>query len=201
MLWAHDLWVWLQGTSLKNCATLIPSGMLNVGWSWLALPAFSTSRFNLASILHIFIMLWHDSVVIFYFDDKVIVVITREFCHRMTYSIIWSQLRVHFQTWWWYQRPILCYIKMILVKQGVVVFCTKSACRQYKKSYDRSILSENPYFFTLWGATFLNTIKHHIVLYRDSSLWDWVDFLVSKTDAASYFVHQILVEKIAFGTT
>ncbi len=49
---AHDLWVWLQDTSLKNCTTLIPSGMLRVGWSCLALPVFSTSRFNLASILH-----------------------------------------------------------------------------------------------------------------------------------------------------
>ena len=119
MQWAHDLRVWLQGTSLKNCATLIPSGMLRVGWSCLALPAFSTSRFNLASILHMFTMLWHDSVAIFWDDDEVIVMVTREFCNRMTYFFICSQLRVHFQTWWWCHRPILWYIKMILAKLGV----------------------------------------------------------------------------------
>ena len=46
--------------------------------------------------------------------------VTREFCNRMTYFFICSQLRVHFQTWWWCHRPILWYIKMILAKLGVV---------------------------------------------------------------------------------
>ncbi len=152
MQWAHDLRVWLQGTSLKNCATLIPSGMLRVGWSCLALPAFSTSRFNLASILHMFTMLWHDSVAIFWDDDEVIVMVTREFCNRMPHFFICSQLRVHFQTWWWCHRLILWYIKTILAKLGVVVFCPKSASGQYKKCYNQSIFSENHYFFvTLCG--------------------------------------------------
>ncbi len=39
-------------------------------------------------------------------------------------------------------------------------------------------------------------IKDNIVLYCDLSLQDMVDFSVSQTDAASYFVRKFLVEKL-----
>ena len=39
------------------------------------------------------------------------------------------------------------------------------------------------------------------MLYRDSSLQDRVEFLVSQADAASYFVQEILVEKITASAT
>jgi len=151
--------------------------MLRVGWSCLALPAFSTSRFNVASILHMFTMLWHDSVAIFWDDDEVIVMVTREFCNRMTYFFIYGQPRVHFQTWWWYHRPILWYIKMILAKLGV---------KEREKAN---------------SLKFCSYIQYNIVLYRDSSSRDRVDFLVSQTDTTSYFVRKILVEKTTLSTT
>ena len=44
-------------------------------------------------------------------------------------------------------------------------------------------------------------IQDNMVFYRDSSLRDRVDFLVSQTDVASYFVQKILVEKITLSAT
>ncbi len=54
----------------------------------------------------------------------------------------------------------MAYVEMILVKQGVVVFCAKSACGQYKKSYDQSIFSENCNFLLHYVA------RHNSEQYR-----------------------------------
>ena len=44
-------------------------------------------------------------------------------------------------------------------------------------------------------------IQDNIVLYRDSSLRDRLNFLVSQTDTASYFIRKILVEKITLSAS
>ena len=87
---------------------------------------------------------------------------------------------------------------MILAKLGVVVFFMKSACVQDKK------VTINQFFLRIVIFCYIkwcNIIQDNIVLYHDSSSWDRVDFLVSQTDAASYFVWEILVEKSTLSAT
>ena len=77
----------------------------------------------------------------------------------------------------------------------IVVFRAKSVCGQYKK------VTINGFFLRIVIFCYMDIIQDNIVLYRDSSSRDRVDFLVSQTDATSYFVRKILVEKTTLSAT
>ncbi len=80
----------------------------------------------------------------------------------------------------------------------VVVFRAKSVCGQYKKvTINGFFLRIVIFCYIMWR----DIIQDNIVLHRDSSLRDRVDFLVSQTDATSYFVRKILVEKPTLSAT
>ena len=80
----------------------------------------------------------------------------------------------------------------------VVIFRAKSVCGQYKKvTISGFFLRIVIFCYIMWR----DTIQDNIVLYRDSSSRDRVDFSVSQTDATSYFVRQILVEKTTLSAT
>ena len=75
----------------------------------------------------------------------------------------------------------------------------KISMQTIEKSYNQSIFSLR--IITLFYIMWHGIIQHNIILYRDSSSQDRVDFLVPHTDAASYFVWKILVEKITLSAT
>ena len=80
----------------------------------------------------------------------------------------------------------------------IVVFRAKSVCRQDKKvTINGFFLRIVIFCYIMWR----DIIQDNIVLYRDSSSRDRVDFSVSQTDATSYFVRQILVEKTTLSAT
>ena len=53
------------------------------------------------------------------------------------------------------------------------------------------------FYYIMW----LNIIQDNILMYHDASLHDRVDFLVSQTDDASYFVGKNVVKKVTLRTT
>ena len=112
----------------------VPLSSLQVCWEWMVLLGstsllYKQTQFDLlpAHVHDVMTWLWynflgrrwsncHDNWRVLQQDD---------------YFFVRSHLGVHFQACWWCHRPIMLHIKMILTKQGVVVFHVKSACGQY----------------------------------------------------------------------
>lgn len=107
--------------------------ILRVRCSCLTLPASSKSRLILASLLHMIAIKWQSSVLNFWDNDWVIIMVTWVFCNKTRYSFVICQLRVNFQQWWWCHEPIMSYIKMILEQSGIVIFHAKSVCGLHRK--------------------------------------------------------------------
>ncbi len=97
-----------------------------------------------------------------------------------------------------FYKKIIDKALIMKISSLIVVFRAKSVCGQYKKvTINGFFLRIIIFCYIMWR----NIIQDNIVLYRDSSSRDRVDFSVSQTDAASYFVRQILVEKTTLSAT